>query len=208
MPDIDQKNGIDMANIASINGQDVAGGAYDPVAETGTYTETVPTTGLIKIGGVSMGSPQSGWSIQDDAIGFGNGTDTVRNIGSDVDGYYNVVKEDLPAAMGTPTIVDFGQYVSWIIDSAGKLWRTGLSDLYGGNSSNAGSSTDRRVWNQVTGVGDSDTAWTSVSTGQTSTLLVNSGKLYAIGANSYGVFGNGTTTSNYNSFVQVGTDTD
>ncbi len=209
MPDIDQKNGIDMANIASINGQDVAsGGAFDPVAGTGTYTETVPTTGLIKIGGVSMGSPQTGWVLQDDAIGFGNGTDTVRNIGSDVDGYYNVVKEDLPAGMGTPTIVDFGQYVSWIIDSAGKLWRTGLSDLYGGNSSNAGSSTDRRVWNQVTGVGDSDTAWTSVSTGQTSTLLINSGKLYAIGGNSYGVFGNGTTTSNYNSFVQVGTDTD
>ena len=47
MPDIDQKNGIDMANIASINGQDIAasGGAYDPVADTGTYTETVPTTG-------------------------------------------------------------------------------------------------------------------------------------------------------------------
>ena len=52
MPDIDQKNGIDMANIASINGQDVAsGGAYDPVAETGTYTETLPTSGLIQMGG-------------------------------------------------------------------------------------------------------------------------------------------------------------
>jgi len=208
MPDIDQKNGIDMANIASINGQDVAsGGAYDPVAGTGTYTETVPTTGLIRIGGVSKSNPPETYVIGDDIIGFPNGTDTIRNIGSDVDGYYNAVKENLPAGMGTPTIVDFGQYVSWIIDSAGKLWRVGAT-LYGGNSANAGTDSTNYEWRQVTGVGDSDTGWTNVSVGQTHTLLINSGKLYGIGANTYGGFGNGTTTTSYNSFLQIGIDTD
>jgi|TARA_S200002703_G_scaffold33930_1_gene29361 hypothetical protein len=209
MPDIDQKNGIDMANIASINGQDIAasGGAFDPVAGTGTYTESVPTTGLIKIGGVSKSNPPDVYGIGDDIIGFANGTDTVRNIGSDVDGYYNVVKENLPAGMGTPTIVDFGPYSSWIIDSTGKLWRVGAT-LYGGTSANAGTESTNYEWRQVTGVGDSDTAWTDVSVGSTTTLLINSGKLYAIGANSNGNFGNGTTSNGYNAFTQVGIDTD
>ena len=75
MPDIDQKNGIDMANIASINGQDVAsGGAFNPVAGTGTYTEIVPSTGLIKRGGQSHSAVNpitSGrQSSQDNAPGY------------------------------------------------------------------------------------------------------------------------------------------
>lgn len=55
MPDITSYNGIDMADIASINGQDIAsGGAFNPLTGAGTYTETVPTTGLIKRGGIAL----------------------------------------------------------------------------------------------------------------------------------------------------------
>ena len=214
MPDIDQKNGIDMANIASINGQDIAasGGAFDPVAGTGTYTETVPTTGLIKRGGHYLNSADynsSGKTHQNEnAPGFKLGTDTKFNVQSDVDGILVMVEDTLPAGMGTPTQVTFGRYTAWIIDNAGKLWRVGENSIYGGNSSGVGTNIDRRTWNQVTGVGDSDTGWTSVATSDTSTLCINSGKLYGIGANSYGVFGRGNTTSEYNSFAQIGSDSD
>lgn len=211
MPNVSQKNGIDMGNIASINDQTVSagGGAYDPINETGTYTETVPTSGLIKRGGVELGQNYSsdGYAIADSTIGFPVGTDTVVNIGSDVDGIFNIVGEDLPAGMGDVSIVSAGRFVAWVIDSAGKLWRVG-SSLYGGNAANAGTLCDLREWRQVTGVGDSDTGWTDVNVASTTSLLINSGKLYAIGANQYGVFGNGTTTATYSAFTQIGTDTD
>lgn len=213
MPDIDQKNGIDMANIASINGQDVAsGGAFDPVAGTGTYTETVPSTGLIKRGGQTYSSANPITSgrqgAQENFPGYIMGNDTKFQVQSDVDGMLVMIAETLPAGMGTPTKVVYGRYTSWIIDNAGKLWRLSTSTSYGGNSSGAGTNAEARTWNQVTGVGDSDTGWTDVATSETSALCINSGKLYGIGANTYGVFGRGNTSSQYNSFAQIGSDSD
>jgi len=213
MPDIDQKNGIDMANIASINGQDVAsGGAFNPVAGTGTYTEIVPSTGLIKRGGQSHSAVNpitSGrQSSQDNAPGYIMGTDTKFNVQSDVDGMLVMIAETLPGGMGTPTKITYGRYSSWIIDNAGKLWRLATSTIYGGSSSNVGTDSDQRTWNQVTGVGDSDTGWTDVATSDTSALCINGGKLYGIGANTYGVLGKGDTSTIYNTFVQIGSDSD
>ncbi len=210
MPDIDQKNGIDMANIASINGQDApSGGAFDPVAGTGTYTETVPSTGLIKRGGIKITSVSNGKTETGDNIpGFNLGGSVAYNIQSDVDGLLNMAVDTLPAGMGTPTKISYGRYSAWIIDNAGKLWRVAHSTSYGGSSSNAGTTSDRRTWNQVTGVGDSDTGWTDVATSDSSTICINSGKLYGIGGNSYGVFGSGSTSGSYNSFTQTGSDSD
>jgi hypothetical protein len=119
MPNVSQKNGIDMGNIASINDQTVSagGGAYDPINETGTYTETVPTSGLIKRGGVSLAQNYStdGFVTGDYTIGFPTGTDAVVNIGSDVDGIFNVVGENLPAGMGAVSVVSAGRYVTWVL---------------------------------------------------------------------------------------------
>ena len=213
MPDIDQKNGIDMANIASINGQDVAsGGAFNPVAGTGTYTEIVPSTGLIKRGGQSYSAinpiTSGRQSSQDNAPGYIMGTDTKFNVQSDVDGMLVMIAETLPGGMGTPTKITYGRYSSWIIDNAGKLWRLATSTIYAGSSSNVGTDSDQRTWNQVTGVGDSDTGWTDVATSDTSALCINGGKLYGIGANTYGVLGKGDTSTIYNTFVQIGSDSD
>ena len=47
-----------------------------------------------------------------------------------------------------------------------------------------------------------------MATSETSALCINSGKLYAIGANSYGLFGRGDTSTSYNSFDQIGSDSD
>ncbi len=50
-----RKNDILLANIAKINDQTVSSaGSYNPVTDSGTYTETVPTSGLIKFGGMRM----------------------------------------------------------------------------------------------------------------------------------------------------------
>ena len=200
-----------MANIASINGQDVpsGGGAFDPVSGTGTYTETLPTTGLIKRGGHTLNSVSAGRSEPGDNIGgFHFGGSVVNNMSSDVDSLLNMAADTLPAGMGTPTKIAFGRWSAWIIDNAGKLWRVAHSTSYGGNSTNAGTNSDRRTWNQVTGVGDSDTGWTSVATSDSSTLCINSGKLYGIGGNAYGVFGSGSTSGSYGSFTQTGSDSD
>lgn len=213
MPDITSYNGIDMANIASINGQDIAsGGAYNPLTGAGTYTETVPTTGLIKRGGHNVNSIDgSRGSYSDNSPGFVLGTDQVVNTASDVDGLLQIVKDVLPVGMGTPSKIVYAKYSSWIIDNAGKLWRIATSANYGGNSTSGGSNVDQRVWNQVTGVGDSDTAWTDIDvTNENAWLGINSGKLYAGGSNSYGSLGRGDTTAAYsnNFFVQIGTDSD
>ena len=214
MPNIASHNGVDVGNIASINGQDIAvsGGAFDPVAGTGTYTETVPSTGLIKRGGQAYNAANpltSGrQSNSENFPGYILGTDTKFQVQSDVDGMLVMIADTLPAGMGTPTKVVYGRYSSWIIDNAGKLWRISTSTIYGGNSSGAGTNSDPRTWNQVTGVGDSDTGWTDVTTSDTSALCINSGKLYGIGANQYGKLGKGDTSNVYNSFVQIGSDSD
>ena len=210
MPNIASHNGIDVGNIASINGQDIAsGGAFNPVAGTGTYTETLPSTGFVKRGGHYRESATDGRTGNNDNIGgFQLGGNVVNNMSSDVDSLLNTAADTLPAGMGTPTKIAHGQYSAWIIDNAGKLWRLAHSTSYGGSSSNAGTSSDKRTWNQVTGVGDSDTGWTDVATSTSSTICINSGKLYGIGGNSYGVFGSGSTSGSYGSFTQTGSDSD
>lgn len=208
MPDIDQKNGIDMANIASINGQDIpaSGGAFDPVAGTGTYTTTLPTSGLIQMGGAyrqpySESASSGKHSGGDDVTGFTLGTDIVRNYSSDVNGIHARA-----ATPFTPTVSKMaaGGYAIFIIDTDGKMWIAATSNSYWGGSG----SVSRRTFTQLTGVGDSDTGWTDVSACSSTALAINSGKLYGIGNNSYGKFGNGSTSSSYSNWTQIGTDSD
>tara|TARA_X000001316_G_scaffold3893_1_gene818 strand:- start:3454 stop:4770 length:1317 start_codon:yes stop_codon:yes gene_type:complete len=191
-------NGITMGEIAEINGQTVAsGGAFNPVAGTGTYTETVPTSGLIKFGGVRIGG--SNTTSTDTSEGYPRyayGAQPVINLSSDVDGFYLRVastKSDF-------TKVSFGRYSAFGITSTGQLWEQGSSSSYiNGNSAN---------WVQVTGVGDSDTGWTAISSTYDRAMGINSGKLYFVGGNTYGQNGTGNTTSSFGSFTQVGTDSD
>ena len=214
MADITAYSGIDMADIAKISGvvKASSGGAYNPVANSGTYTEIVPTTGLIKRGGQNISSASgSRNSSNDNTAGFIMGTNQVVNLASDVDGILNIVEDVLPAGMGAPSKLIYGKYSCWIIDNAGKLWRITTSVAYGGNSTSGGSNPDQRVWTQVTGVGDSDTAWTDIAvTNETAWLGINSGKLYGGGANNYGGIGRGNTTNAQSSsfFAQIGTDSD
>jgi len=213
MPNIANKNGIDMGNIASMNGQDVAssGGAYNPADDSGTYTETVPTSGLIKTGGQNIGfsSASSGGKTDSskNEVGFCLGTTVNQQFQSDKDGRFMKLAETLPGGLARPVkVIEFGAFgtngSNWIIDANNKLWRVSTSSSWGGTGA------DRRTWNQITGTGDSDTGWTKVSSGALDTLAINSGKLYYMGNNSSGAFGIGSTSSQYSSFAQVGSDSD
>ena len=195
------KNGIDLANIAKINGQTVSsGGAYDPVNDTGTYTETLPTSGLIKFGGFR--GDYTNAVANDTSTSLGNyyfGNKLVRNFSSDKDGNYARVAE----SKSDFTIISYGFFHAMGIDSSGRLWEMGSFASYLDGSG----TTD--TFRQVTGVtGASDTGWTKISATADRTMGINDGKLFFIGANFYGQAGNGTTTASYNSFVQIGSDTD
>ena len=191
-------NGITMANIAEINGQTVSsGGAYNPVAGTGTYTETVPTSGLIKFGGIRYQGGSQTTDTSESYPRFGYGQSPVVNFSSDVDGSYVRVAE----TKSDFTHITYGRYSAFGITSTGQMWEIGSSGSY-----LAGSETN--TFQQITGVGDSDTGWTSVSSSYDGALAINSGKMYYIGANSFGQAGTGNTTGSYSSWTQVGTDTD
>lgn len=207
MPDITSYNGIDMADIASINGQDIAsGGAFNPVTGAGTYTETVPTSGLIQIGGSGFSSydiaQASGKaSGQDYLPGFIFGADIKRNFSSDVDGSRSIASTPFSGTVAAMSSHGGGVM---IVDTEGKLWIMSKdTNLWG-----VGGSATRRGFTQLTGVGASDTGWTKVGCGQSHAFAINSGKLYAIGSGSYGKLGRGSTSSSYNSWIQIGSDSD
>lgn len=193
MPNISSYNGIDVGNIASINGQDIAaGGAYDPVADSGTYTETVPTTGLIHYGTAkNAGEPLSGlysWHAE-----------VVVNYSSDKDGQFAI---DQVSAKNWSKL-DASKYVFAGIDTDGKLWMKSYSTNFVHQSSNATTLTQAT---SVTGVSD-DTAWTDVSCGSDFALAINAGKLFVVGTNNDGQLGTGDTSTK-TTLTQIGSDTD
>jgi hypothetical protein len=201
MPDIDNYNGIDMGTISKISGQDApsGGGAYDPVAATGTYTETVPTSGLIKFGGIRYSGGTKTTDSSETYPRYGYGQQPVINFSSDVDGSHLRVAE----TKSDFTHITYGRYSAFGITSSGQMWEIGSSSSY-----MAGTDNNGNTWTQITGVGDSDTGWTDVSSTYDGALAINSGKMYYIGLNSYGQNGTGNTTHSFSSFTQVGTDTD
>ena len=196
MPNIASYNAIDVGNIASINGQDIAsGGAYNPVTDSGTYTETVPTSGMLKFGGMRISGTGSDSSNMTPRHSYG--ANPVVNISTDKDGQY------VRVAVSKSDFVKFsdGRYSAFAITASGQLWEIGSSLTY-----MQGSASD--TWQQVTGVGDSDTGWTVASSSYDGGLAINSGKLYHIGGNSYGQAGTGSTSTQYGSWAQVGSDSD
>ena len=194
------KNGIDLANIAKINDQTVSsGGAYDPVAGTGTYIETVPTSGLIKFGGVRFSGGILSSDTAESYPRYSYGGQPVVNFSCDEDGAHLRVAESKSDFVH----ITYGRYSAFGITSSGQMWEIGSSSTY-----MAGTDDTGNVFTQVTGVGDSDTGWTDVSSSYDGALAINSGKMYYVGLNGYGQAGTGNTTHSFGSCTQVGSATD
>jgi len=186
-------NGVDFSSITALSGKslvDAGGGAFDPVAGTGTYTETVYDTGLLRIGGMRNSSKP----------GYKYDPNPITNFSSDVDGKYLSARFDSSSdwtkieVYGTNAT---GDNATWAINSDGELWGRGRS------SSFAASTT---AWSQYTQSGIVDNGWTDISCGAGVFLGINSGKLYFMGSQAYA--GYGSTSYSYSSLRQVGSDTD
>ena len=156
MPDITSYNGIDMGDIASINGQDIAsGGAYNPIADTGTYTEESGTeTGVYMYGGV----PTSIGHGNNDSGGYIQGP--VLNFSSDKSGVFPHRKQTGNFHRNW-TKFETSEHIFAGIDTDGKLWMSADSTNFVHQTSNSNTLTQAT---SVTGVSD-DTAWTDVSVG-------------------------------------------
>ena len=189
MPDINQKNGIDMANIASINGQGIPAGGYDASTDTGTFTEDLPdtNTGMIYYGG--------SFHVGRDENSF---IKAVRVLySSDKDGVFGIVKQN--SKNWTKFETNSSSFAG--IDTDGKLW------MMGSSTGNTHQQSDVETLTQVTGVGDSDTGWTDVSVGEYHVMAINSGKLYGLGRNNEKQLGF-SSGNTYSTLTQVGTDSD
>jgi hypothetical protein len=190
MPDITSYNGIDMGDIASINGQDIAssGGAYNPVTDEGTYTETVPTTKCIAYGTSLKGPiPSSLFDWRPHK--------TVLNLSSDKDGIFEITQ----ANTKNWSIIETSERIFAGIDTDGKLWMQAYSSAYVHQNHTANT-----VLTQVTSLsGASDTGWTDVSVSIDFVLAINGGKLFVVGENGDGQLGTGNTTD-VSTLTQIG----
>lgn len=179
--------GVSTANIDNISGLGTGGGGYDPVAATGTFTETVPTSGLLRVGG----------HRNDTASGHRFGPTPKVLYSSDEDGKYLCAQ--LSSATTWTKIAVFGYGLTnengtYAINSSGQLWGIGYNSNYGPST-----------WSQITQTGISSTGWTDIDSAGNTVLGINSGKLYYLGNKQYAGDGSG---SSYVNWTQVGTDTD
>tara|TARA_R100000654_G_scaffold21715_3_gene43788 strand:+ start:1597 stop:2826 length:1230 start_codon:yes stop_codon:yes gene_type:complete len=228
MPDIASHNGIAVADIASINGQDVPSGG-------GGVSE--PTSGFLTLGGSIPGN-----SI----LRFGaNNNDTFESV------TFHSSVSSVPATSAI-TKVSSGRYMVGMLDSSGNLYmsavgnqETGSASIYGGHyrqfsielTSVADFSfgkdhglavkTDGTLWG-IGGNGDGElgrgntssqystfaevgggaTNWSKVSCGEDFSLaLKTTGALYSAGKNQDGRTGQGTTSGDTTSWTQIGSDT-
>lgn len=201
MPNIASHNGVDVGNIASINGQDIAasGGAFDPIADTGTYTEESGVgTGMFMYGGVpaSLG-------LGNDTYSSGYVKGPVVNFSSDKDAVFAHRKQPGDFSNRNWTKFECSETIFCGLDTDGKLWMSGSSTSQTHQSSNPGTLTQVT---SVTGVTD-DTAWTDVSVGDDFCLAINAGYLYVLGEGGDGQLGHGSS-SDKSTFTKVGSSND
>ena len=202
MPNIASRNGIDMGNIASINGQDVpsgGGGAFDPVADTGTYTETVPTTGMIHYGynkaELSPAPTASIYSGRFMQVNSSSSEELKLNFSSDKDGFHQSYA--LSGLNKNWTKIDCNKLI-WVGIEGGRLWMASTQSRFVHQTSN------QQTLTQVTGLsGATDTGWTDCSAGTDFVLAINGGKLFVVGENGDGQLGLGNTTDQ-TTLTQVG----
>ena len=227
MPDISKQNGIEMADIAKINEQDVPSGG-------GGASE--PTSGIISIGGGSSSSNILAHT-------------PVQRVFQTVEFHSSVSS---PPGASDIAKIKGGRYILGMLDNSGNLFligpgadaNVGQNFVYGGKRRQFGLvltsvaefscgdnhtlavKTDGTLWGVGTGgdgqFGDgtsnrytnfsqigTDTDWSKVACGEDYSLAIKTtGALYSAGKNQDGRTGQGTTSGDTTSWTQIGTDTD
>ena len=190
-----------MANIEEISGVDApsGGGAFDPLAGTGTYTEESGVgTGMFMYGGApaSLGLGNSAYSS-----GYIKGP--AVNFSSDKDALFPHRKQPGDFSNRNWTKFECSEEIFCGLDTDGKLWMSGANISRTHQSSNFGTLTQVTSVTHVT----DDTAWTDLAVGDDFCLAINAGYLYVLGITSDGQLGTGST-STLNTFTRVGSSND
>lgn len=227
MPDVSSYNGIDVGDIASINGQDVpsGGGASEPssgiIALGGAGQHSTPVlvstadrvfTEIVfhssvssplaasAVEKVSAGRQMVG--IRDDSANLWMSGGSNSNTGSSSSyGGYN-----RQFAIELTSVADFscGKDHSLAVKTDGTLWgigKNGDGPLGRGDTSNQ--------YSTFVDVGGGATTWSKVSCGEEFSLAIKTdGTLWSAGKNSNGRTGQGTTSGDTTSWTQIGSDTD
>ena len=228
MPDIASHNGIDVADIASINGQDVPSGG-------GGVSE--PTSGIISIGGgntsnnilahtpaerifqtvefhSSVSSPPGVSDVAKikggrNALGLLDNSGNLFMIGvggsSSVGSGYSYGGKIRQFGLALTSVAEFssGDDHTLAVKTDGTLWGVGR-----GSYGQFGAGNTSSLYTNFAQIG-SDTNWSKVSCGEDYSLAIKTtGALYSAGRNSDGRTGQGTTSGSTTSWTQIGSDTD
>lgn len=230
MPDINKYNGVNMADIASINGQDVPAGGGGGVPES--------TSGVLYFegGGFNTRLPDSQELFGDAAVSLykaqlSNRTDIVEMKDGQYHSWYLDSSNNLYSS-GWTNNTRMGRSVStipdeevglaltnvakfaphdngcWVIKTDGSLWWAGYISQYA-NSADTGTgsiNSGNYVWSQF----GSDTDWIDIDcfpTFPTVSLAIKGGTgseyLYSCGSNYFGKTGVGTTSGSTKPWTRV-----
>jgi len=227
MPDVSSYNGIDVGDIASINGQDVpsGGGASEPssgiIALGGGGQSSSPvlvssadrvfteiafhssvSSPLVASAVEKVSAGRNMVGIRDDSANLWMSGGANSNTGSSSSyGGYN-----RQFAIELTSVADFscGEDHSLAVKTDGTLWGIGKNSdgpLGRGNTSNQ--------YSTFVDVGGGATTWSKVSCGEEFSLAIKTdGTLWSAGNNRNGRTGQGTTSGDTTSWTQIGSATD
>jgi hypothetical protein len=161
--------------------------------------DTSLITGLGQIGVTPVTAsvyPSGGLIVNSGAIRAG--TRITNGYNFPTASFYSRPYDMASASLGTSnwTKITGNTQVIYLLSSSGQLFAAGASSIY------TGTGTDWRLSRVTTG-----SNWTDISAGNLFAIGICDGKLFAIGSNGNGQFGNGTTNSTFTNFAVVNNNT-
>lgn len=225
MPDIASYNGIDMGDIASINGQDApSAAASEPSSGIIALGGTAPSQSPVLVTGAervfteitfhsSVSSPlaasavekvsagRSMVGIRDDSANLWMSSGANNNTGSI--GSYGGYNRQF--AIELTSVADFscGKDHSLAVKTDGTLWGIG-----GNGDGELGRGDTTNQYSTFVDVGGGTTTWSKVSCGEEFSLAIKTdGTLWSAGKNSSGRTGQGTISGSTTSWTQIGSAT-
>lgn len=160
--------------------------------------DTTLITGLGQIGVTPPTTyPSGGLVVNSNVLRSGSRTNSGYTYGTPP--FYNRPYDMASASLGTSTWTKIvGNSVAiYLLSSSGELYSMGNSSFY------TGTGQTYRLSKVTTG----SSGWTDIAAGNNFALGICDGKLFGIGLNSSGWFGNGTTNSSLSNFIVVNNNT-
>lgn len=144
------------------------------------------------------------YGLKSDGTIWATGEDRYGNMGqgNTPDGTQTFYDEFIQVGIAADWVfIESSQFRLFAINSSGELWATGKNENTG--ALGLGDKVNRTYLTQV----GSDTDWSQISSSSFSTIAIKTGgELFTWGESQYGALGNGTTSPDVLSPVQIGSD--